>query len=76
MLADRIAAAISLPPAAAREMAEAARQHATARFSKAMLQRETLRAYDDLLNSELLTTYMRNSIKIEDFQPLLSRIPT
>ena len=74
-LAERIAKALLLPAGERAAMAEAARQHAAACFSKAALQRQTLQVYDDLLNSRLSVVFGRNLTGNEDFMSTSHRIP-
>jgi glycosyltransferase involved in cell wall biosynthesis len=74
-LAACIAYALLLPPAEKQAMAEAARQHVAACFSKAALQRQTLQVYDDLLNSSLAVAFGRNLTGNEDFMSSSYRIP-
>lgn len=74
-LAERIATALSLPAERKAAIGHAARAHVVARFSKATLQRETLRVYDNLLLSKLTDGFDSNSPASEDFMPFSARIP-
>jgi glycosyltransferase involved in cell wall biosynthesis len=74
-LAGRIAMVLSLPAERKAAIAHAARDHVAARFSKAALQRETLRVYDNLLSSKLTDGFDQNSPESEDFVPFCATIP-
>lgn len=73
-LAERIITALSMPRASRDAMSAAARRHVTVNFSKAALQRETLRVYDSLLDTELALTFQGFSSHHEDFLQSSSRI--
>jgi glycosyltransferase involved in cell wall biosynthesis len=73
-LAERIVAALSMPREARDAMSAAARRHVAVNFSKAALQRETLRVYDSLLDTELALTFQGFSSQHEDFLQSSSRI--
>jgi glycosyltransferase involved in cell wall biosynthesis len=74
-LADRIAMALSLPPDEKAAIGQTAREHVTAHFSKAALQRATLEVYDNLLDSKLTEAFNQKLSAYEDFMPFRSRIP-
>jgi glycosyltransferase involved in cell wall biosynthesis len=74
-LAARIASALSLPVGQRAAMAESAQRHVAAHFSKTMLQRETLRVYDELLGSGLVTEFELNSMRNEDLKSSAPTIP-
>jgi glycosyltransferase involved in cell wall biosynthesis len=73
-LAERIIAALSMPRGERDAMSAAALRHVAVNFSKAALQRETLRVYDSLLDTELALTFQRFSSRHEDFMPSSARI--
>jgi glycosyltransferase involved in cell wall biosynthesis len=73
-LAAQIAAALSLPRDQREAMAAAARRHVARNFSKRALQRETLRVYDSLLDTEMALSFQRKSTEREDSMPSSSRI--
>ena len=73
-LANRIAIALFLPPDQKAAIGRAAREHVTARFSKAELQRDTLAVYDNLLDSRLAEAFNQKLSESEDFMPSPARI--
>lgn len=74
-LAARIASALSLPVGQRAAMAESAQRHVAAHFSKTMLQRETLRVYDELFGSRLVTEFELQQMRNEALKPCASTFP-
>ncbi len=74
-LAARIASALSLPVGQRAAMAESAQHHVAAHFSKTMLQRETLRVYDELLGSGFVTEFELKHTRNEDLKSSAQTIP-
>ena len=63
-LAERLAEALSLPPAARSAMGKRARQHVLANFSVASMQRSTLGVYDRLLGTALQAAFDQVSARV------------
>ncbi|MEM7778633.1 MAG: glycosyltransferase, partial [Pseudomonadota bacterium] len=61
-LAGAIAALLALDPNARAAMAARARTHVETRYSVHQLQDATLRVYDELLNTEMATTFRNQSV--------------
>ncbi|MGF1619572.1 MAG: glycosyltransferase family 4 protein [Rhodomicrobiaceae bacterium] len=75
-LAARIGAALRLGAGEEAVMAEAARKHVAASFSKQALQYRTLKVYDDLLDSSMAGDFDRKSSQDVVSRSWLHRIPT
>jgi glycosyltransferase involved in cell wall biosynthesis len=75
-LAARISAALLRDAGEQAVMAEAARKHVAASFSKHALQRRTLEVYDDLLDSSMAADFGRKSSHDVVSRSWLHRIPT
>jgi glycosyltransferase involved in cell wall biosynthesis len=74
-LAARIGFALRLPTGQRAAMAESARRHVAAHFSKTALQQQTLGVYDELLGTGLAAEFMSRSSPDEASMSLKRTIP-